>query len=96
MTPSGLYSQAQHDTESASSNWSGACAGVSTNLAALEVTVDVSAALGMPAGVPAPQLTGHTTGIADGAGVISESDLMIVAVPGVYILSFTLTDFPLV
>ncbi len=50
----------------------------------------------MPAGVPVPQVTGHITGTADNTGLILESDLVIVAVPGDYVLSFTLTDFPLV
>lgn len=81
----------------ASFNWIGAFAGVLTDLAsvsALEATVNVSAALALPANTTAPQLTGHITRTADNTGLILESDLVIVGAPRIYILSFTLTDFP--
>lgn len=49
-----------------------------------------------PAGVSAPRLTGHTTGTADNTGLINVTDFLIVAEAEEYILSFTLTDFPMV
>lgn len=70
-------------------------AGVSTNstgISALEVTVAVPS----PAGVSAPRLTGHTTGTANNTGLINVTDFVIVAEAEDYILSFTLTDFPMV
>ncbi len=50
--------------------------------------------MGLPADAKSPQLTGHTTGTANNTGLILESDLVMVTVPGIYNLSFTLTDFP--
>ena len=42
------------------------------------------------------QLTGRTTGTADAKGLIIVPDLLVSAVPGLYNLSVSLTDFPMV
>lgn len=42
------------------------------------------------------QLTGRTSGTADAKGLIIVPDLVVSAVPGLYNLSVSLTDFPMV
>ncbi len=62
----------------------------------LIATVNVTGVPNLPIGVPTPALPGHTQGAADITGVISITDIVLVAYPWVYNLSVTLTGFPLV
>ena len=51
---------------------------------------------GGPSSLGEARLTAGTTGRADAFGLIMVPDLVVSAVPGLYNLSVTLTDFPLV
>ena len=62
----------------------------------LSLAAAVSVSPAVPADVTPLRLTGHTTGTGDNTGLILVSAFGIVAVPGDYDVSFSLTDFTLV